>query len=351
VNAGGDPQASVYRLVSSTLRLQGIEPTLTTQAYTGQSLLIQVRFVDGTEPQHPKAKQAQVTAHITMVMNGISTPLGGVILTQNQSGDDVFSGYIKIPANTFGHKPGESLGTIQIKIDGTYLDATRTAVFPGVSRDTISISLLVPIAQQLPPRKCTLPAWQCFVQEHQTQILILVPLALLLLLLLIFWLVCARQPVPKGRLSDVPIADTNRRRPRGQSYQGYDNDDNHFMVVLGTHRTLFKRMCQKSVISSEEIRRHPDANGNFNPLPAKFELVATCKKCTQGKQRKCANVLDNDKVKNCQNLVHIREAKGNMADFTIKTTTGIVSVGNNCVPLESGDIIRVDGNDVALYQQ
>ena len=229
VDAGGDPNAQVYVLVSSSLRIQLITPTSKTVAYDNKPVLIEAEFLHGQQVLIPQAGQAHITARVTLLVNG--QPAGAFIpdieLTQ-QHNSPIFSG--QIPAY---NQPG----LLQIQLLGEYQGAERQTTF-----------MFQLHAPPPPSPPCRLGIVQCFWQQyHSSPILIAFPLLLLLFLLLLLSLVWSRQPAPYGWLSH-----------------------NGYKVSLSKSRPLQKSLFQRSIVSSEELEHR---NSHFRFRPASFDIL------------------------------------------------------------------------------
>ncbi len=216
VYAQGDPDAQVYALVNSPLQIKISKPTEKEQFYD-QPVAIEASFFNGTSVLTPGQGQAQLIAHVTLMVNG--QPVGAandVVLVQQGA---VFKGQTQAYTRT---------GEVTIEIKGSY---------QGVQRQTVTSLQLVPP----PPPPCTGGPVSCLWQQYHSQIVTYGPL-LLLLLLLLFYLT---RPGPFGILESVESSSNWK--------------------VLGTGRNLGKRLWSKSKISSSEL-------GSFEFEGALFSL-------------------------------------------------------------------------------
>jgi len=227
ITTGGDPNAQVYALVNSPLKIQLIEPNSTTVAHADESVLIKAQFINDTNTVTPEEGVAQVIAKVTLLVNGrpVGPPTNTVVLTQQKSAQGsltpIFSG-----GTIIYNQPGE----LQIEILGTYHQAQRQTSF--------TLQLLKPVVK---PRPVPPPKPVNYVLLITGIIAAIVLLGLLALFAALFMKWQREQPKPYGYI-------TNGRR----------NGD----VALD--------LFSKPVVSSHDIQ----TRGLFN-FSASFELVFT----------------------------------------------------------------------------
>lgn len=313
-----DPNAVVYDLVNSTRTLQLVQPTTNTVAQPGKGITITAHLVDkGTGPIVPGQNQlAFFQATITETVHGQALAPQTVDLTQAQPGSDLFIGEFAVPKDA---KPGNTavtIGTLQIKITANYQGVIHTT-------NPLTIPVVIPKYIPPPPPPCHVGFWQCASPQTHTLIIGGGIMLLFLLLLLFLWWLWHRQPAPSGTVYGIP--------PRGK----YDPED-IAEVRLGSKRKLEDYLFRRSVITSEELSRHPDAKGNLFFNMARFELVARNGKAAQNGQSAGGRGM------------YIRQAQGNITDIKVRNGAQEIPVAEE-TPLGSNSSIFVDRVEVARY--
>ena len=316
-----DPSAVVYDLVNSTRTLQLVQPTANTTAITGQSITITAHLVDtGTGPIVPGQNQlAFFQATVTETVRGQTLPAQTVDLTQAQPGSDLFTGKFAVPKDAKLGNTAVTIGTLQIKVTATYQGVIHTT-------SPLTIPVIIPKYIPLPPpppKPCHGNLWQCSSQQTHTLIIGAGILLLFLLLLLFIWWLWYRQPAPSGTIYGIP--------PRGK----YDPEE-IAEVRLGSKRRLEDYLFHRSVITSEELSRHPDAKGDLFFNTARFELVARNGKAAQNGQASGGRGM------------YIRQTQGNSTDIKVRSGAQETPVAEE-TPLGSNSSIIVDKVEVARY--
>ena len=121
VNTGSDPNAQVYDLIDSPLKITVLQPTATTVAYTGKPVTIQAQFINDTGSITPEANTAVLTAKVTLLVNGRAVgPSNTIILTQQKTPQGTLT-----PAFAGATLPYTQIGQLQIEVQGTYQQASR----------------------------------------------------------------------------------------------------------------------------------------------------------------------------------------------------------------------------------
>jgi hypothetical protein len=176
-----------------------------------------------------------------------------------------------------------------------------------------------------PPPPCKAGFWQCASPQAHLAIITGGGL-LLLLLLLIGWLIW--HPTPYGTLYNIPQVRAGKTRPDPEDYAE---------VRLGSKRTWQNALFHRSVITSDELSRHPDAKGNLDFDMARFELVARRGKLDQqGISSKIGKAM------------YIRPAPNNQVPMKVKTEQQALEVVGP-TPLRSNSIIIINGVPRASY--
>ncbi|MFL5626738.1 MAG: hypothetical protein ACJ788_14230 [Ktedonobacteraceae bacterium] len=304
-----DPNALVYDLIRSTRTLQTVQPTASTIAYTGGTIVISAHLVDqrtGPIVPHQNAS-ATFLAAVTETVHGQTLPAQTIELTQSQPGGDLFTGKFAVPSDA---KPGTApvqIGTLQVTVMATY---------QGIKHTTNPLTIPVVIPKYIPPQPpCHAGFWQCASSQVYAVVIGGVPV-LLLLILFLLWL---RQPVPYGVLSSISEPRRSKLRP----------DPEDFVEVrLGSRRTFQNRLFQRSIITSEELRRHPDARGAFDFDLAQFEFVA--KRSRKGP------------------MMYIRAQHGNRGDIKLEVGNQVLSINDEIVLTPNSSII-INGQPRASY--
>lgn len=231
VHTSGDSNAQVYALISSPLQIHVTTPASQTAAY-GKPIPIRATLLDGNNLLTPAQGQAQLIAHASLLVDGRQVgPVNDIVLVQQGA---TFEGQTLVY---------NQAGELRIEVEGSYQGVQRTT--------SVSLQLVAPPPP--PPPPCTLGALPCLWRQHQTQILILAPLALCSLLLFILWLLWRRQPKPCGYLLSK-------------------RDEGVHLSLKGLPR-FPTNLVRRSVIRSGEIRHHPQARKGFPFGTARFDLV------------------------------------------------------------------------------
>jgi hypothetical protein len=307
VDTTNDPAASVFALEDTRLQVEPIAPVTGTTVSAEQPLTISAAFYDGNDPNNHaflSPGTGSIVATFSLVVNGKTVFKGSKKLLQQQKPhDDLYSEQITPPQT----------GTLTITYTGTVEDV-QIAKQSGVA---IRVD-------------CAILDLSCYWQEYHTGILAISIPAIILILLFILLLLWFRQPAPCGTIYNI-------QRPRPGNLRPDPEDD--IEVRLGSKRTLRNRLFHRSVITSTELLKHPDAHGNFDFDSALFELVAK-----HGK-------LDDEegspsRKKGC--IMYIRPAEGNVPSIKVKTEKQLLTVMNE-TPLASGSIIFIDGVPRASY--
>lgn len=333
ISTVGNAAASVYALVDSTLTLS--LASLPAVVTTGQSLPIQAHFLHSGTPI-VTGSTSPLSATVTISLNGHPTQSTTVLLYP-QRGSDLYTGDYSVP--TTGQKPGKTaveVGTLSISVNGTAMFQGSSAK-RGTSATTVQID--VPKAPPPPPYVCKKGVAQCFWEQYHTVIIGITPLVLLLLAILIVFLILQSRPPLVGTITNIP--STRRYTPEDIS-----------TVSLGK-RPFFEKLLHKSVIESDELRRHPDAKGNLDFDIAKFALVAKsahgAAKGT-GKDNAGMNGHGSSGYTGSGKGVYIRPLRGNVADIEVRKQGQNMSIPvTEDVPLESGDIVRIEKKDNFQY--
>ena len=287
IHTAGDPDTQVYALVSSPLQIQINSPTLQVVAY-GKPIEIEASILNGTHVVTPAAGQAQLVAHVTLLVNGRPAgPSNDVVLVQ---WEDSFSGM------TLTYRQA---GLLQIEVEGNY---------QGVQRKAITSLHLVPPPPP-PSLPCRLGLWACLWKEHSRQVLIFTPPVFLLILLALAWLIRQRQLAPWGWL----WSKTNAKGA----------------VKLGTSRPILARILHKSVISSGEIENHPDALNGFRFGLSHFDLVYKS-----------------------DGTVHLRRARGDTSRIAVRLDgkEQVLDDKRPEAELRPGGIISINGTEKASFE-
>jgi Cdc6-like AAA superfamily ATPase len=293
---GSDPNTSVYALVDSSLNaaFTGMQT-----AYTGQDLIIKAHFVNA-QGGVAISSDTKFIAIVTEIVNGQPVTVT-VILTQLAPNSDIFEGGYFVPSSTIPPTDQPQLiGNLRLDLTATEGNVTRSAA--------TTVPLYVP---QMPPCNQLLI---CIVNTYQSQIAAASSfLVFALLILLLPWLLWQRQPEPYGYL--ISNADVGRS-------------------VALNKRHFSKRLLRRHTISSDEIRKHPDAMGGFSFGVARFVIT-----------RKYKDAQYKGKV-------HLGVSKDNVVPIGIRTK----ALGNakslalgELYPLNPGDVITIDGTDKAIY--
>ncbi len=134
INTGGDPNAQVYVLISSPLRVQLVAPQENTLIDASKPIHIEAAFVNNAAQITPAASDgAQITARVTLLVNGSPAgPANDIVLTQ-QNGP-LFSGQTQVYK-----QPGE----LQIELTGTFDNIQR--------KSTTTVRLRQPAPPPPPP--------------------------------------------------------------------------------------------------------------------------------------------------------------------------------------------------------
>jgi len=222
VHINGHSSVQVYALINSSLRVQLETPTLQSTAH-GESIEIAVTFLDGKNPLTPEQGQAQVVAHVKLIVDGQqSGPTRNVILVQQG-------------AKFIGQVPAyEQAGEVAIEIEGSYYGTQRTT----------STSL-----QSVTP--CSLGTLQCFWVQHQPGEILAGLFAAILPLLLI--LIALFQPTPFGYL--------------------HSNVNDAVDIALKALPRFPVRLVRKSIIKTADIRNYVKSYKDFPFGAAKFDII------------------------------------------------------------------------------
>jgi hypothetical protein len=227
VNTGGDPDARVYALVSSPLRIQLIEPVPTTIAYTNQSVPLQAQFMDDNGPITPEADAAQVVAHVTLLINGQVVSTNTIVLGQQKT--TVGSQTSPTPIFSGGTIVYKQPGELRIEIVAIYQQAQRQSSL------TLPLRLPPPPSQ---PKQQTQMDYKAFIIEGSALLV-----SLLVLAVIIFLIMQRRRAQPK------PYGYITNGKPNG------------YIALDG---------FSKAIINSHDIQ----ARGLFN-FSLNFELAFT----------------------------------------------------------------------------
>ncbi len=204
VYAQGDPDAQVYALVNSPLQIKISKPTEQQQFYN-QPVTIEASFFNSSNLLTPVQGQAQLLAHVTLLVNGqpVGTANDIVLVQQGAAFTGQTESYTQV-------------GELTIEVKGSYQGVQRQA--------STNLQLITP-----PPPPCTAGVLSCLWQQYHGQVTTYGP-PLLLLLLLLFYLT---RPGPFGILESV--------------------DSRTNWVTLGKGRKLSRRLLSKSKIPSSEL--------------------------------------------------------------------------------------------------
>lgn len=223
INTGTDPNAQVYALVNSPIKLQVIQPATSTATYANQSVLIQAQFMNESGTVTPEVGAASVLAQVTLLVNG--QPAGPatntIVLSQQKTAQGSLT-----PIFSGGTLIYNQSGQLKIKLQGNYQQVKRET--------STTIQLLKPIVI---PRPAPPPNYKPLIIGTVATLLFLA------LLGLIVWLILSyrrSQPKPYGyitngrRNGDVDLADFSRGVISSQELQtrGTFNFSANFEVVF-----------------------------------------------------------------------------------------------------------------------
>lgn len=226
-----DPTAQTYALEQTRLRTEIVSPTSHTPVYAGKPLTVSVALYDQNPRQYilPNAGDAVIGMKYTLTANGKTVESGKGTLKQGTgSSAGLFSAQIT-PKQT---------GTLTISIVATY------QFIPVLNQPAITLTVTTP-----PPPPCPLTEASCLVQRYGTAFSL--GLLLLLLLLAVLWI--WSRPSPFG------VFKTTEGSSR----------------VLGSNRSLTRRLLHKSTLFAEELRTVcPGARFNMHFKRGQAFLVA-----------------------------------------------------------------------------
>lgn len=308
VHTSDDPNVQVYALVNSPLQIHINAPTSQTAAY-GKPIIIRATLLDSNNLLTPIQGQAQLVAHVRLLVDGRQVGQTNDIILEQQGA--FFEGQTLTYNQT---------GELRIEVEGSYQGVQRTA--------STSVQLVAP--PPLPPAPCKLGALPCFWRQHQTQILILIPLALFSILLLILWLFWRCQPRPCGYL----------RSKRDEAIQ---------ISLRGLPR-FPANLVRRSIVRSGEIRHHPHARKGFPFGTASFDLVFKhgCKAYIRPAKNGTVQLGLRMPVKGDLATTQIRPSRGrlggvlNMEEIELKP--------GELTELPFGSIIVVRGDPIASFE-
>ena len=301
VDASSDPAASVYALEDTRLKIVPLSPTPGSSVNAGQEMTLSAAFYDGNDPNNHAflpPNTGTIVATFSLVANGKMVFQGSKTLVQQaKPNDDVYSEQITPPQT----------GTLTVTYTGTVQDVQ----IPGQPSTTIGVN-------------CAVGDLGCYWQAYHTPILaISIPLALLIALL-IAWLIWRSQPTPVGSLSNIPIGATRGRRSRS-----WEPEQDLFIATLGQHRSLANQIFHRKIITSQELQDYPGISGYIQLAGKNFELI--------GKKLK---------------ETAIKKPKDESAEIVLLREGGSMKVEQGSdVPLQNGDIIRINGEDIAKYSR
>jgi hypothetical protein len=222
IHTGGQSNARVYTLISSSLQIQLETPTLQSTAH-GESIAITATFLDGGSPLIPELGQAQVVAHVRLVANGQQVGPTRTVMLVHQGA--IFTGQLPV---------FEQRGEVSIEIDGNYYGTRRTA--------STSLQLTAP---------CSPEVLQCLWEQHRLQVT--PPLAPILLLMIILLLFAAFQPRPFGYLHSK-VNDT-------------------VDISLKALPRFPVGLIRRSIIKSTDIRNYAWSYKDFPFGTTKFDII------------------------------------------------------------------------------
>lgn len=240
ITVGDDPQAQVYTFLTSSLGVRIDTPETTTQPLVDQHIHVQARLLNDQELLTPLNAGATLTAHITFTTAG-ENPRTEQIDLQQQGTQNLFTG---TTTSTYSQA-----GQLQVVVDANY-EGVRAE-----SDVTTAVSCGFSVV--------------CIFKQYQTVFLLASPLPLLLLLALIAWLIWQQQPAPFGSLRTPSVPQRRRRR-------GDDDDDDDVTVSMARVEAAHpwrQRLFHRSLLTSSDIRAHPDSKGGFDFDLASFDLL------------------------------------------------------------------------------
>lgn len=300
VHTGGQSRAKVYALISSSLRIQLETPTLQSAAHS-ESIEIIATFLDGESPLVPEQGQAQVLAHVRLIVDGQQVgPTRTVMLVQQGA---TFTGQVPV---------FEQGGEVLIEFEGSYYGTQRTA--------STSLRLTAP---------CSSGALQCFWAQYQPQVVLVTPLAVILLLMLI--LLAVFQPRPFGYL------------------HGKVNDG--VGIALKALPRFPVRLIRRSTIKTVDIRNYAQSYNDFPFGAAKFDIIF--KRGSKAFIRPAKNnyLSIGILIPDSQDMSHNFTGRGSRRSRILNQTQRYIELESGKLrELPFGSIIVVDGNPVASFE-
>lgn len=318
-----DAAAIVYVLDQSTRTLQLVQPTASTIAYPGQSITIAAHLIDQGKGPYIPARNAEIFFQATVVetVRGHAFPPATIDLSQSQPGSDLFTGTFAVPRDAAPGQNAVPIGTLAITVIANDQGVAHTI-------KPLMIQVVIPQYVAPPPPPCHKGFWQCASLRIQATIIGgSAALLFLLLLLLVGWF-WRRQPVPSGTLSNIPKPRRGQTRPDPEDYA---------TVRLGSKRSWQNRLLHRSVITSGELHRHPDAKGNFDFDLAHFEFVA-----------RRGSIDDGGGTRKHGSITYIRPIVGNLIDIKVKSGNDVLKVSGE-IPLRNHSTILINGEPKISY--